>query len=69
MVLQGSCQLLHVQAAIRPIRAFVAKRFDSDFAQISGLKIGGWHLWMGLRLQTQVDLDNLEHKFARQGLC
>ena len=26
MVLQGSCQLLHVQAAIRPICAFVTKR-------------------------------------------
>ena len=26
MVLQGSCQLLHVQAAIRQIRAFVTKR-------------------------------------------
>ena len=25
MVLQGSCQLLHVQAAIRQIRAFVTK--------------------------------------------
>ena len=22
--------------------------FDSDFAQISGLKIGGWHLWEGV---------------------
>ena len=26
MVLQGSCQLLHVQAAIRVMRAFVTKR-------------------------------------------
>ena len=26
MVLQGSCQLLHVQAAIRLMRAFVTKR-------------------------------------------
>ena len=75
MVLQGSCQLLHVQAAIPQIRdfvmirvllrirTFVAKRVslqiraflglfgadflrrhlgsDSDFAQISGPKIGG----------------------------
>ena len=37
MVLQGSCQLLHVQAAIRPIRAFVAKRVWLQIRAVLGL--------------------------------
>ena len=37
MVLQGSCQLLHVQAAIRPIRAFVAKRVRLEICAFLGL--------------------------------
>ena len=37
MVLQGSCQLLHVQASIRPIRAFVAKRVWLQIRAFLGL--------------------------------
>ena len=37
MVLQGSCQLLHVQAAIRPIRAFVTKEVWMQIRAILGL--------------------------------
>ena len=37
MMLQGSCQLLHVQAAIRPIRAFDAKRVWLQILVFMGL--------------------------------
>ena len=34
--------------------------FDSDFAQISGLKIGGWHLWD--KPELQLDYFPPQHK-------
>ena len=46
MVLQGSCQLLHVQAAIRQIRAFVTirvlLRIRAFVAQRVSLQIGAF---------------------------
>ena len=52
MVLQGSCQLLHVQAAIRPIRAFVAKRFWLKIRALLGLF--GADLYADIKDLTQI---------------